>query len=82
MRNAGGSALPACGRGFEAAIAWGMPSYHVAIPMSVVAIITQSERTWGILFALVPPLIDNLYAHRDISHNAVAEQHIKPYSLQ
>lgn len=47
-------------------IAWGMPLYHVAIPMSVVAIIKQSERTWGRLFALSPRLIENLHAHRGI----------------
>ena len=34
--------------------------------MSVVAIITLSERTWGRLFALSPRLIDNLHAHREI----------------
>ncbi len=28
--------------------------------------ITQSERTWGRLFALVPRLLDNLHAHREI----------------
>ena len=51
-------------------------------PMSVVAIVTLSERTWGRLFALVPRLSRQLTCTPGNSHNAVAEQHIKPYSLQ
>ncbi len=34
--------------------------------MSLVSIITQSERTWGRLFAVLPRLIDTLHAHREI----------------
>lgn len=81
MRNRGGTALPAWCRG-PGPIAWCMLSYHRAIPMSLVSMITQSERTWGRLFAVVPRLGNHFTCTPGYSHNAVAEQHIRLCSLQ
>ena len=81
MRNRGGTVLPAWCRD-SGPIAWSMPSYHRALPIPFVSMITQSERTWGRLLAVAPRVIDHFTCTPGYSHNAVAEQHIRLYSLQ
>lgn len=72
------------GQGGLAAWLGGMPSYHRAIPIScgVNTMILQSERTWGRLLAIVPRSTDHFTCTPGYSHNAVAEQHTRLYSLQ